>query len=331
MKKFIKHISLFFTIALMMLLLFVGFDFFKIFKSYDDVYTDSFVGLNRGVITYKLYEKNKVKTPYNAFILGNSRSQAFKCTDWAAHLPNGTHPFHFDANTESIYGIATKLEYLHDSGAPIDHALLVIDRLLLEKTSNNSNHLFIGHPAVTKQSYIDFYSSFLRASLNPQFIIAYLDFKWTKTYKSYMSNLILKSKYPYSMNTKTGDLYYGYDQEIKEDSLAYYNDKIEQGIFYKRPIGELKPMEINDLQKQYLKTIAEIFQAANTNYKIVISPKYDQIPLDKGQMALLKSYFGQENIYDFSGINSYSTPIGNFYETSHFRPHVAKSIMEEIY
>ena len=322
---------MFFAIAAVVILLLVGLDFFKVFKSYDNVYTDNFIGLNRGLITYKLYEKNKVNTPYNAFVLGNSRSQAFKCKDWSTHLPKDAHPFHFDANAESIYGIATKLEYLKESGASIDHALLVIDRLLLEKTKDNPSHLFISHPEITKKSYFSFYSSFLRASLNPQFIIAYLDYKITNNYKPYMSNLILNSKYPYTMESITGDLYYGNDLEIEEDSLAYYSDKINQGIFFKRPFKENQPLPISNLEKKYLKTIGSILSSSKTQFKIVIAPNYEQVPLDAKRIALLESYFGKENIYDFSGINFYSTPIGNFYETSHFRPHVAKSIMEEIY
>jgi len=167
--------------------------------------------------------------------------------------------------------------------------------------------------------------------LNPQFIVAYLDYKLTKKYKPYMSNLIVKSKYPYTMDTKTGDLYYGNDREIQEDSAAYYNDKVASGIFYKRPIRELKSLEVTDLEKRYLKSIRDVFESANTQYKIVISPKFDQIPLNDGQLALLQSYFGKENIYNFSGKNDLSTPISNFYETSHYRPKVAKSIMQEIY
>jgi len=40
---------------------------------------------------------------------------------------------------------------------------------------------------------------------------------------------------------------------------------------------------------------------------------------------------GKKNVYDFSGKNKLTTPIGNYYETSHYRPHVANKIMELIY
>lgn len=331
MKHFLKNIIFFFSFAGILIATLIALDFFKVFRSYNDVYTDNFVGLNRGVVTYNLYEANKNKEKYNAFILGNSRAQAFKCKDWAKYLENDASPFHFDANSEGVYGIATKLEYLNNTGADIEYALLIIDRLLLEKTENSESHMFIGHPNVTKESAFSYYASFLRAALNPQFILAYFDYKLFKQYRPYMSNMIATSKYPYQMDSITGDLYYGQDQEIQEDSIGYYNAKIAKGIFYKRPIGEMPPLKFSLEEEKQLESIKNIFQKHKTKFKIVISPKYDQIAIDENQLAHLIRLFGKQHVYNFSGKNKWTEPLGNFYENRHFRPHVAKSLLFEIY
>ncbi len=58
---------------------------------------------------------------------------------------------------------------------------------------------------------------------------------------------------------------------------------------------------------------------------------YDQIPLEKEQLNLLYDIFGKENVYDFSGKNEFTESVFNYYENSHYRPHVAAEIMDIIY
>jgi hypothetical protein len=77
--------------------------------------------------------------------------------------------------------------------------------------------------------------------------------------------------------------------------------------------------------------IANVFKEHNTNYKIVISPLYDQMRLDSLSLNRIDYIFGPENVYDFSGINRFTEPVYNYYESSHYRPHVAKQILEIIY
>lgn len=48
-------------------------------------------------------------------------------------------------------------------------------------------------------------------------------------------------------------------------------------------------------------------------------------------LSTLQTLFGKEKVYDYSGINELTDPIGNFYESSHYRPHVARQIMQEVY
>ena len=45
------------------------------------------------------------------------------------------------------------------------------------------------------------------------------------------------------------------------------------------------------------------------------------------------NYFleGKQNVFDFSGINFITNDYHNYYENSHYRPHVADYIMKEIY
>lgn len=138
-------------------------------------------------------------------------------------------------------------------------------------------------------------------------------------------------KYNSLINEVNCDVWYGYDREISEDSIGYYQNLIEKGIFFKRPILNVSKLELTDEERSQLMIIREIFNKHGTKYKIIISPIYDQVPMEKEQVELLKEVFNEDNVFNFSGKNQYTESIFNYYEVSHYRPHVAREIMKTIY
>ena len=53
--------------------------------------------------------------------------------------------------------------------------------------------------------------------------------------------------------------------------------------------------------------------------------------MEEEQLQLLYSIFGKKNIFDFSGKNNLTEPISNYFESSHYKPNVAKIILDSIY
>jgi hypothetical protein len=45
----------------------------------------------------------------------------------------------------------------------------------------------------------------------------------------------------------------------------------------------------------------------------------------------LSGIFGTERVFDFSGVNEFTTDFRNYYEESHYRPQVAREILKRIY
>jgi hypothetical protein len=93
-------------------------------------------------------------------------------------------------------------------------------------------------------------------------------------------------------------------------------------------------MEGENIKKHhlgYLKKISEIFKAQNTNYKIIIAPIFDQREYNPIDVEILKVYFGEDKIYNYSGKNKFTEPISNYYEASHFKPSVGRAILQELY
>lgn len=303
-------------------------DPFKIFGFKNDYYTDTFVGVNRGMVTTKTYNHLRLKEKYDSFILGSSRSHAFHCTHWSKFL-NNAKPFHFDANCENILGISQKLQYIDELDEPIRNALVVLDRGYLHSTELNSGHLFVTMPCVSKQPKWRFYKSYVSAALSFRFWVAYIDYTLFGTYRNYM-NAYIDVSGDYGI-FKTADLIYGQEELIKKDSISYYKDLTQKGVFYTRPISQPEAYHVTETQKRHLNTIKRIFDKHKTQYKIVISPLYNQVPLEKEQLELLQTVFGKTNVFDFSGKNEFTEPVGNYYESSHYKPLVANKIMTIIY
>jgi len=330
MKTFLKRLVIFTLPSILIVIAVVSIDFFKIF-GFQDYYSSQKVVINREMVTTTTYNHFRDKEKFDAFIFGSSRSQAFKCEHWKSYLENNAKPFHFDASGEGIWGISKKIEYIDELGDTIKNALVVIDRKALRITHPVEGHLFVAMPCVSKSSETEYYSEFIKASLNIRFLSAYLDYSIFETHREYMGSYMTRKKQDHVVNIKNCDIWYGWDKEIEMDSLNYYKDRIDKGAFYNRPKSELIKCEVTPEEIAQLHSIKTIFDKHNTNFKIVISPVYDQIPMEKEQIAILEQVFGRENIYNFSGKNKFTEPIHNYYESSHYRPHVAHEIMDIIY
>ncbi|WP_452221014.1 hypothetical protein [Lacinutrix salivirga] len=332
MTRFIKKIALFCLPLIILAGLGINLDLLKVFKSYDTLYdNNNIVTINRTLASTKILLKHRDVAHYNAFVFGSSRSQAFKAEHWEQYLPENASTFHYDGMSEGIYNIYKKLEFLDSQKFDINYALIIIDRSTLLGTEKQLSHLQINPIIFNDISKFNFYCTNLKASLNPKLIVAYLDYSVFKTHRNYMQSYIRRYKYPDTFTPIYNDSYYGNDKLIAEDSLGYYKKMYKKNFFRERPATNYKKLEVTNKELKLLKAIKTILNKHNTSYKIVISPIYDQIPMEKEQLTVLQSIFKTENVYDFSGINSFTTPISNYYEYSHFRPHVANKILDSIY
>lgn len=330
MKSFLRTSLIFLIPAIILIVVVSCLDFFKVI-GFQDYYASQKVVINREMVTAKTYRQFRESENYDSFIFGSSRSQAYKCENWKMYLDSHAKPFHFDAFGEGLWGISKKIEYIDTLGDSIKNALIIIDQSVLDLTDPHVSHVSIPDPEISKASKINYYATFLKASLNPLFLTAYTDFSLFKTHRDYMKTYINHSDYKDVVNSKTCDIWYGWDRAIQEDSLAYYNNLITKNVFYDRRDVFVSQSMVTATEAKQLNRIKAIFEKHKTHFKIVISPLYNQIPMESQHVDLLNKVFGSENIYNFSGKNEWTEPVYNFYETSHYRPHVAHAIMELIY
>lgn len=330
-KYFLKRLGLFLIPFYLVLLLFFVFDPFKILYEYED-YSDSFIQLNREVISSKTFLKNYEKNKYNSFIFGSSRTVAFKTNDWKPHLDSAGVPFSFDASNENIFGIWSKLKFLNYNQIDIDNVLLVIcsDATFLS-TADLEGPLYIKYPTIAQTSYLNFYLTFISSWFDNIFFIKYIDYDLFRVGREYSKDVIEPMNIVYDpvhndfFITKS-------DSELKNDPDSFYNKLLEQNLFYFKKIPTMiEEPQIDDNAVKMLKEILRIFKQNDTNYKLVISPLYNTPKFNNEDYKTLVSIFGTENVFDFSDNNQITTNYRNYYERSHYRPEVGRQIFEIIY
>jgi hypothetical protein len=188
--------------------------------------------------------------------------------------------------------------------------------------------LFIKHPAVYGGSWWNYHRTFLSAYLAPEFLHAFYYNKLTGKYEPWMASVLANYKIandPISneVNIVTKEA------EIITDPEKFYSER--QDVFYvRKPRTEKEQDQITPEHEALLDELIQVFMRQGTDYRVVISPLYEQRSFSERDMTLLRDLFGNA-LYDYSGVNGFTNDKHNYYETSHYRPHIGDSIMLDVY
>jgi hypothetical protein len=327
LKTFFYKSVLFTMPIILLLILFVATDPFLILYQYNDYTATYRPVLNRDFISGETYINKRGKYHYNSFMFGSSRLLAYPVKTWQKYLDKDAIPFKFDASSETIFGIHSKIKYIDTQKDTIKNALLVVcQNTTFVAIKDSEGLIFMKHPKIAKTSSIKFYTEFMKALLNPK-LFTYLG---TSVFTNKYSYLF-PDKYDVKYDTVHNDLVMQlWEKELKDNPKKYYESRKE--LFYQRnPLPNYNRPEINAQQIMMLKEIKQIFDKHQTKYKIVISPLYNQVYFNKTDVKFLQAVFGANHVYDYSGINNYTNKEENYYEDSHYKPHIGEAIMSEIY
>lgn len=276
-------------------------------------------------IAYNLYKTmtRNDSLLFNSFIVGSSRSGNWHWREWEKHLDSSACSYHLESSGDGIYNAWERITYVYNNFANVNNMLLIIDHNWLEKDNpltgiqyrtpwqmrENRDYL-----AFQKDAFMYYFSmkgfiEHYRLGPENRFVLPF-----------YGDNRGERHFIGREVAITTNPQYF-YANLIKPQMRFYPRDSIEQ-------IGD--PV-ITKRGIELLTQIHDLFIQGNTNYKIVISPLFDQIKLNPQDKNILDSIFGSENVHDYSGINKYTSDTLNYYENSHYRPRVATAIMNEIY
>lgn len=255
--------------------------------------------------------------------------------EWSKYTQD-TGIFHWDASGETLFGIEKKLNFLDKNNKDLKNVLVVIDPLSLCGVTNRRGHLYITDYRTTGQNYFAFQFECMQDFFDPEFLQAWLkEMLSVNSGKAENANVdkfdnIYCDTFTYDKITNELT-YYSFDKMLSENEKKYYEVRIKNKVFFDRPtvVRYHKPY-INTAQKVLLNNMNRIFKDHTTNFKIVISPAFDQVKLDTNDLKYLKGLFGKDRIYDFSGINDLNMDIHNFYDV-HYKASVANRVMDIIY
>lgn len=330
MKKFFRDILLFCVPVLMVVLIYILTDVFRVVRHYNPHYTGHYcVETNRAYGSTMTYINQNPTYHYDSFIFGNSKSLNYRIDSWQRHLPEGSRCMHFDEFGGSIGGLHDKIAYIDKSGGRLRNVLIVLDDVILSRLEQTNGYLFVAPPILKDyRNIVVFHVQHFEAFLNLKFLMAWADYRLRGQIRPYMSHMISDLQLTYIPETN----------EIQEtpsdlaiEAGTYYDEqhvKAFEGV--QRP-GTYSKEHLGDEAIALLTEIKHIFNKQHTAYKIVVSPQYHQIKLNRDSHRILCQIFGEENVYDFSGVNKWNQDYHNYYEAVHYRPVVADEIMDIIY
>ena len=332
MKQFLQQLSKFLIIIFIPLcLLTVGYllyDPFSVLKPKRNYYNLKVLS-NRDFVSTEMFIKNNPLYHYNAFIFGSSRTLGYAPLSWKKYLPADAVPFVFDASGESVYGIYKKLQFLQRKHIPIKYALIVLDRdVSFDNNKNHKGHLFIKHPLISEESKFDFNMEFYKAYLNPKFLFNFYYYTFSKHYKPFMKGFIENRNVIY--DTVTNQIILANeDKAMLENPIKYYENRTSS---FQKPKSADKDIikRIDAKEIKFLLGIKEILNNYNTDFKIVVSPLFEQIRLNKCDDSTLSAIF-KNKYFNFSGKNTFTNDQSNYYESNHFTPKAGEIILKLIY
>lgn len=294
-----------------------------------DAYT-----LNRDFVATEFILRYGKEEKFNSFILGSSRASAFMTNDWKKRLNQSANVFHYNCDNETLYGLANKLKLLKALDLELSNLLIVIDHQLLNRSHENRAPRERYHYEQTKSLY-KFHYNYFKDYLGSNFFIQYLTYKSFDRKYSWMDKLFENDKEFRRMKYSKIDMqwiFHGDNLALSENEDSLYNKRIHLFNSVDKKVTHDLPVILDSKEKiEILNQISDIINDSGGEYKIVISPLYDKLTLHKKDLQFLYDIFGTENVFDFSGRNNITANYRNYYEPSHYRPHIGKLILDNIY
>jgi len=325
MKRFITYFLLFMLPFGILLLYYVIADpFYVVWRFRTQPAIESNIGscndALRGIQWMNMHEDS---LHYNSFIEGSSRSDFYYVDEWKKYIGDSAVCFHFNQSGDNLQGTLERVRYLYNRFERIDNILFIMDREYLQDMSQNKGHLFRNPWQVTDEwDFFAFHWEFIKAFLSIDYqknmfassenvpaLACHYDSRWNEDYKEGAEELLNSGQY---------EEYYG---RFTDFYALYDRDTFEH----------VSPAVVKGRQIDALEEIACLLKGGNTDYRVVISPLYNQEKLNPEDLAILKQIFGEDKIFDFSGINEYTSDKTNYYKTSHYRPRVCNDILKKIY
>ncbi|WP_315511638.1 hypothetical protein [Hoylesella nanceiensis] len=325
--------SLFLAVPFIALIgLYIVKDPFMILREYDDYDRPEFVLSNIGHISWLKFKKNNPSKHYDSFILGASCTAAYQSDFWQKHIKGSV--IRLTSNNNSLYELVEMLEALEkEPHQKINNILIVSEPMLLAVDKEESGVLHAFPTEVSGKSMISLNLDYLKAFLDIPFLSAYIKHNFfgisNDATKLYLND-----------NKRFADHYTNdavgirvKEQEINsKGESVFYKERQEQFAGVDTMRRETMPALFGDSQIALFKRVKAVAQRHNTNLKIAIGPNLETGYMNPKDDAILREIFGDKNVVNYN-VPAYKDleKKENFYDKVHYRPHIAKQILKDLY
>ena len=325
--------SLFLALPFIALIgLYIVKDPFMILREYDDYDRPEFVLSNIGHISWLKFKKNNPSKHYDSFILGASCTAAYQSNFWQKHIKGSV--IRLTSNNNSLYELVEMLEALEkEPHQKINNILIVSEPILLAVDKEESGVLHAFPTEVSGKSMISLNIDYLKAFFDIPFLSAYIKHNFfgisndaTKLYLN--DNKCFADHYT---NDAVGIRVK--EQEINsKGETVFYKERQEQFAGVDTMHRETMPALFGDSQIALFKRVKAVAQRHNTNLKIAIGPNLETGYMNPKDDAILREIFGDKNVVNYN-VPAYKDleKKENFYDKVHYRPHIAKQILRDLY
>lgn len=326
----LKRIFLFCIPFFVVAILYFIADPFMVLYKHTDYNVDWRIHKNLDFVSTEKYLTNSDSICYDSFIFGGSTALYVSPKSWKKYLSKENQVYAFIASGEHISGIWSKIVYLNAKGKPLKNALIILDTEASFDEFTNDNPLFMKHYEVYPSSKLNFHYLYFIQFINIRFLRAWVPYKLTNTFHDYMGGYLVTEK---SYHEPITNEYHNVEilEELKKDSLGYYARR--QDIFPtdRGDKANYRTPKLNDDYLKMCKEMKSIFEEQKTDYRIIVGPNYKYESLNALDMRGIKDIFGQDNVFDFTGVNKFTKDKSNFYDKVHFKKYVGNQLLEVVY
>lgn len=331
MDRFLKQIALLLLVPLLLLaaVYFVT-DPYKTLRPFSLSYFDT---TNRDYLSSELFIYNYPEQAYDSYVFGSSRGGGINTYHWKKYLPEGSKQFLFQAWSETIAGVEQKVSYIDKHQGEIRNALILIDipgsfakPQLSTQALSIKDPRFSGQPRWVYQAILLF--NFVQ---KPS--------EWSRAVKSLLHPHRPAVVFDVESNDwDKGNRNINVDVVPPQDSLKNLS-RTARAAFFKNYVDNpyvIVPVPdslIDDSMLESMRHIREVFRRHETNYRIIVTPGYRyQFPaISSRDLDILKSVFGGDTVFDFSGRLDLTLDYNNFSDPNHFGSRIGWQMIEEIY
>jgi hypothetical protein len=303
-------------------------DPYMVLYKYNDYNRNYYINKNRDYVSTEMFLRNSGKYDFDSFIFGSSTSMFIPPSLWGNYIETDNYVFSFDASRERLQGIWSKVKYLDQNGIHIKNSIVILESKTFTEFVNNIP-LFMKHYEVYPSSKLYFQYAYFLNFCDLRFLVALGHYRLTEKFHPYMSEFLVSE--PYSYDTVTNEFYNpGIMDELKRDSIGYYEARKDNfpprsGTFIEEA-EKLTPEHV-----EMLNEIRDIFVRHQTDYRIIICPTYNQREFNHKDLKVLKSVFGEQTVFDFTGINRFTEEKSMYYDEFHFKELLGKEMLDSVY